>query len=437
MIRYVLFALLTFVQVQFLSHLICGALWRRTEDPRRRRVIYCALILLTVVGVLPAMIHWSIPLVFTCAFVTGLLYEMRWYWHICRMAVFFLAVSAVELVVVGCMAMLLGVGFVEVNEILEPGTLLFQSGQNLCIFLAAFLFRLLRLVWKRQAPAENPNLSGLSLALPAGSCIIVLFLSLILPTVDEPEVVVTVLVVYMLLFLSNLFLIDLLERAGLALARRQEQEAARSELYREVDYYRQLIRRHRETSLAMRDLQNQLAAGQSLLREGKTDQALALLERMASGDRFRSAKHYTGNVAIDAVLQFKERRLREGGIDFILNVTMPEVCSVASEDLAIVVGNFMDNAIRACERIPNRKCRQIRFTVKQFQEYLCFKTENPVVDHQPEPDPEMDAFPVHGFGLQNVRRVAEKYHGNMNTLEKDGIFSAIALLHNREGRLSI
>ena len=434
MIRYVLFALLSFVQVQFLSHLICSALWRKTENPHRRRLIYCALVLVTVAGILPAMIHWSTPLVFTCAFVTGLLYEMRWYWHLCRMAIFFLAVSAVELVVVGGMAMLLGVSFVEVNEILEPGTLLFQSGQNLCIFLAAFLFRLLRLVWKRRAPAENPHLSGLSLALPAGSCIIILFLSLLLPDIDEPEVVVTVLVVYMLLFLSNIFLIDLLERAELVLARRQEQEAARSELYREVDYYRQIIRRHRETSLAMRDLRNQLTAGQSLLREGETDQALALLERMASGDRFQSEKHYAGNAAMDAVLQSKERRMREGGITFIPNITMPADCSVASEDLAIVVGNFMDNAIRACESIPERERRQIRFTVKQFQEYLCFKTENPVAETVREPEWRMTEFPVHGFGLQNVRRVAEKYHGNLNTQEKDSVFSATALLHNSEGR---
>lgn len=434
MTRYVLFALLTFVQLQFLSHLICGTLWRRTKNPHRRKLIYCVLILLTLAGVLPAMLHWSIPLAFVCAFVTGFLYEMRWYWHLCRMAVFFLVVSAVELVVVGGMAMLLGVSFVEVNEILKPGTLLFQSGQNLCVFLAAFFFRLLRLVWKRRVPSENPHLSVLSLALPAGSCIIVLFFSLLLPTIDDPEVVATVLLVYLLLFLMNLFLIDLLERAGHAQARRQEQEEARSELYREVDYYRQLIRRHRENSLAMRDLRNQLAAGQGLLRDGNTGQAIALLERMVSGERFQGGEHYSGNAAMDAVLQSKVRRLREGDITFLPNITMPRICSVASEDLAIVVGNFMDNAIRACESIPEREQRRIRFTVKQFQEYLCFKMENPMPSHPQEPEQQADAFPIHGFGLQNVRRVADKYDGNMKTMQQDGLFSATVLLHNHEGR---
>ena len=185
----------------------------------------------------------------------------------------------------------------------------------------------------------------------------------------------------------------------------------------------------------MRDLQNQLAVGQGLMREGKMEEACALLESLVSADRFQSRKSYSGNAAIDAVLQSKERRMTEGCISFIPNITMPRMVSVASEDLAIVVGNFMDNAIRACENLPQQEGRRIRLTVKQFQEYLCFKTENPVAEAGQEPTSGMEAFPVRGFGLQNVRRVAEKYGGNMTTKRECGVFTATALLHNSEGRL--
>lgn len=59
----------------------------------------------------------------------------------------------------------------------------------------------------------------------------------------------------------------------------------------------------------------------------------------------------TGNKCIDALINVKYATAKEKGIDFAIKIYIPEELPIDQCDLGIVVGNALDNAIEATEKV--------------------------------------------------------------------------------------
>lgn len=144
---------------------------------------------------------------------------------------------------------------------------------------------------------------------------------------------------------------------------------------------------------------------------GKMEDLAAELE----GDGFlRIQKSYLVNMAYikkfnyDRVVVAKNRKI---DIQFSVNDLSP--IKIDMVDLTVVISNTLDNAIEACEKLPETD-RQIYVQALLEEDELFYAVRNKslpvnmIANQLPASTKENPSF--HGYGLQNVHTTLEKYH---------------------------
>lgn len=131
----------------------------------------------------------------------------------------------------------------------------------------------------------------------------------------------------------------------------------------------------------------------------------------------------TGNVALDAVLTTKKAMADSKNIKFSLKVQLPEKISVDDMDLCSIFGNALDNAIEACERILNGK-KEINVSVFCQNKMIFCKISNTAVPFENKMYKTSKSDKInHGFGLENITNVLEKYNTKPEIECSNGIFT--------------
>ena len=114
-----------------------------------------------------------------------------------------------------------------------------------------------------------------------------------------------------------------------------------------------------------------------------------------------------------------------------LELKIPDVLPYKSSDLCIVLGNLLDNAMEATEKLENEK--DIFVSLLYQKEKLLIKIRNPYTgdlkkDRAGNYISEKKDRENHGIGLKSVRKVVEKYEGVMEIHTEDQIFEVTIIL---------
>ena len=140
----------------------------------------------------------------------------------------------------------------------------------------------------------------------------------------------------------------------------------------------------------------------------------------------------TGNDVFDTILTEKSLYCKKHGIQVICVADGNQLGFVDSIDLYAILGNAMDNAIEAVEKIEEKENRQIDVLIYRQHNFLVMNIMNPM----PEKLIYEDGIPVttkkdkfsHGFGIRSIRQILRKYEGFLNVSEEDGCFSLKMLI---------
>ena len=229
----------------------------------------------------------------------------------------------------------------------------------------------------------------------------------------------SVIVLEILAFLWLLYAGILLNQVGNKLENKLHQHLEKQQKVHhyalQEEYYQQLRSKQAETRALWHDLNKYLRAAKA---ETSSAQALEQLEAMLG-----SATEIVdvGNTILNVILNEYAQMAKATGVELRMKVQVPEKLSVSVADLYILIGNTMDNAIEACHALPPEQ-RMIDLTLRTHNDVLFFKLTNPYVSEQPK----QNTDPMHGHGLQNVRRCVEKYGGFADWVKKDGYFTVTA-----------
>lgn len=183
------------------------------------------------------------------------------------------------------------------------------------------------------------------------------------------------------------------------------------------------------------DLKHHLSEIRMLADRGKTHEIAAYVQNMQA-DLVGEGEHISsGNAEIDSLVNLMlERAKRELGA-VRCHVSVPQELDVSAFDWNIILGNLMDNAIEAAGKSED-KLLQIRI---QYQKGLLFinirnsysgalvKSEGRYLSTKDYD--RTDGAQIHGLGIKNVRRIVEKYDGNMEISDDNGIFEVRILMY--------
>lgn len=130
--------------------------------------------------------------------------------------------------------------------------------------------------------------------------------------------------------------------------------------------------------------------------------------------------HYamTGNKVIDAVLATKKNSAEHKGINFYAD----EI------DFTNIIGNLLDNAIEAAEKVENGN---VSIVIKPQKKFIIIKVKN---SYDGNKNNELQTTKkdkeYHGIGLKSIKRIVEKYQGEFELEFKEKEVEATALLLN-------
>ena len=191
--------------------------------------------------------------------------------------------------------------------------------------------------------------------------------------------------------------------------------------------------RQSEIRTVSHDLKNYMTGLWGFTQENKWDEATRCIENVISKLSDADSGFDTGHPALDAILRLKKQSIDLLDIRFDVLLALPKEISVDVLDLCVIVGNGLDNAIEACEKLADGQERYIRLKVNSQSRYISICIENPA-DHVDMTDKlpkttKSDKF-YHGLGLESIRALTEKYDGSLDIIAANKVFKLAAMVKN-------
>lgn len=141
----------------------------------------------------------------------------------------------------------------------------------------------------------------------------------------------------------------------------------------------------------------------------------------------------TGNVMIDAILNSKISLASQREIAVDAKAIVPKNFNgkISEIDLSIILGNLMDNAIEACQKIEDKDKRFIRVYIDIFKGQLYLYVMNSSYEKLKRKGKRYESAKLeeyHGMGLIRMDKVVEKYDGYLNRQDEEGVFATEIML---------
>lgn len=139
---------------------------------------------------------------------------------------------------------------------------------------------------------------------------------------------------------------------------------------------------------------------------------------------------YSGNKEIDGNLNYYLNAAKGKLNDVSIKVTVPEGKFISAFDLNVIISNLLDNAITAA---ANSEEKSLYFEMSEEKSLLYITITN---SYQGEIEEQKGKFytikedkSAHGYGLKNVERIIQKYHGTMDIDYTDKRFSIHIMMY--------
>ena len=179
------------------------------------------------------------------------------------------------------------------------------------------------------------------------------------------------------------------------------------------------------------DYHNHMQAIKALLSMGKKEELSDYLDNLEKDLDGIDIAIRTGNVGLDAILSSKVSIARKNNIEVNCTAKVPQDLKVSDVHLCAIVGNLLDNAIEACEKITEGAApRFIRIYIGLFKSQLYISVSNATCEKHRRRLSELVTSKLgeHGFGLRRIDKLAEKYDGYVNRKNEPGIFATEVML---------
>lgn len=137
----------------------------------------------------------------------------------------------------------------------------------------------------------------------------------------------------------------------------------------------------------------------------------------------------TGNVSVDAILSSKVSIAAKMNINVNYKAVVPKELKVTDVHLCAIIGNLLDNAIEACEKVVEPK-RFLRIYIGVFKQQLYISVTNATTATRRRKLHELisEKQGEHGLGLKRIDNIAGKYSGFVNRKNEPGVFVTEVLL---------
>ena len=215
--------------------------------------------------------------------------------------------------------------------------------------------------------------------------------------------------------------------------RASEMTTMQAKLTQDLEFYKRSDILCREYQSLRHELKNHIAVMDNLLKNGEYEKLQDYFSSYA-GERLPQLEVFScANPLISSVITHQTSTAKAAGVTLDVIAAVPEEIGIEDDDICSLLANLLDNSVEGCLRSGGNL---VKATLHTDKGCLFISVSNPVPPNTLEGNPELlttkENPKAHGFGIPIIRKIAEKYDGFVSFSEKNGIFSADAMLYMKE-----
>ena len=213
----------------------------------------------------------------------------------------------------------------------------------------------------------------------------------------------------------------------------------------ETRYY-DLIQHHvKEINLIRHDFNDQLITAYAVIEkyEGE-DKILAkeILDEMNNNIEKLKMPILCENRTINTIVNVKKEQAEKLGIAFETQLDVPDNINIDKIDLCSIYSNLLNNAIEACQHITDKKIKKIIYVKTALKaEYLIVKVQNPKNGNLNIENGNIKTNKKntmnHGFGLELLQRISERYNGQLDFQFDEKTFTATMIIEVKIANITV
>lgn len=205
-----------------------------------------------------------------------------------------------------------------------------------------------------------------------------------------------------------------------------------SMLYQQLDLIQdQLVefeKNNDKISILRHDMKNNLLVLNEFISKNDLNGAKKLIAKLSSDVNDISVSPTTGILPVDCILASKSEKAKLNGIAFISQINKKCIEVYDGMDIALILANALDNAI---ENISS-KDPEINLLADEKNGYTRIIVRNTVNEDVLRKNPNLQSTKnnkeMHGYGIESMKLLAEKYNGHLSFFQENREFSLLIIL---------
>ncbi len=353
------------------------------------------------------LIVWGSCLFIFCTF---LLYKISWVYQIVFTIFIYLIYAFSELIVGMLLSMLFNIDI----SCAQNNAILFA----ICTLTSKFLAYFFVLISRQKKLKEEPNISKknfiLIFSLPTASFLVMmLFLHFCYQTAERIFLIITLITNIVLAF-ANIAVFHIIEKQNELIETKEKLLFAEKHINSQVIHYEGLYKHQKELSMFIHDIKNTFVALLGLLREPSIEKAIQTIEKKLDWlNKNNNNLVNSGNPIMDAILQSKLHNAKEKGVEINISTKLTDFIKIDEVELAIVIGNALDNAIEATAKLSTQQNKSVSFFLISTEDRISISVINPVENNIDTNNltTTKSNKEKHGYGIKSIKTIAKKHDG--------------------------
>lgn len=237
------------------------------------------------------------------------------------------------------------------------------------------------------------------------------------------QVQVVIICTSLLVFISTLVLF-VIDRIHKNVNKQQETLSLYKQLHSQAESIEALSQAYTSQRKMTHEYNAHLLALSGYLNQGDIVHAKEYLSNQLKVQNTRILTVNTHNPVLDAIFNQKALSAQKANIDLLFKFNNLADVKISTSDLAVIIGNLMDNAIEACAKLP--KENRVIEVHAILDDTFTFSVRNhsvPVSIQNGHIASTKGDQTLHGFGLANVQSILALYPDSFSSMKyEDGWF---------------
>ncbi|MBR5058092.1 MAG: GHKL domain-containing protein [Clostridiales bacterium] len=203
----------------------------------------------------------------------------------------------------------------------------------------------------------------------------------------------------------------------------------------EKEFYRReaaiIEKKHGLEQQFRHDMKNRIQVLRNIAKTNNVDELNKYLSELETRQKQNVAFSDTGNLIIDSIINSKLQDAADKGIEVSVRTQLPNDLEANSDDMVVILGNLLDNAIEACERVAGNK--YVHFVMKYEMDCIFITIHNSfdgiVKNYDNGFRTRKEDSEHHGIGLRSVKKTIDEYNGSIDFSCEEKDFGVNVLLY--------